>query len=373
MKTQLAQRPTIREVARLSNVSVCTVSLVLSGNPAARRISESTREKVRTTAKSLGYKANSLGRDLQRGYSNQILLMIVSWNLATSHSATAMAISRAAARKNLLLTVHVADDDKSAEEFVTKQNLHNLGGVLILWDSPALEHSALMNLASDGVPVIALLPGTFHTLSAVTIDRDQAGHAATRHLIELGHRKIGFIGDSVTRPGTTLRKLAGYNRAMADAGLEFNPNYVAEVTDYGFSGGQSGFRMLHQRHPDLTAVFCINDGMALGAIEAARRVGMQTPLQFSAIGFGDSAEGRYWSPKLTTFSLECDRVAEKAIDVALEHRKGPHAEANSVLLPTLLLVRESTGPLAAQTDSSVLVKKSREMAITSIAQLPASS
>src|SRR5438034_9577865 len=92
-----------------------------------------------SAAEQLGYKFNPIGRALQRGYTNLVTLLIVTWNLATSHAATAMAISRAAAQHDLALTVHVADDDQSAEAFVQRNILHSLGGVLVLWDSPAFQ------------------------------------------------------------------------------------------------------------------------------------------------------------------------------------------------------------------------------------------
>ena len=108
----------------------------------------------------LGYRFNPIGRALQRGYTNQVTLLIVTWNLATSHAATAMAISRSAASHDLTLTVHVADDDRTAEAFVRSNIVHSLGGVLVLWDSPAFEQSSLRQLATEGIPIIDLLPGS---------------------------------------------------------------------------------------------------------------------------------------------------------------------------------------------------------------------
>src|ERR1041385_4647695 len=101
-------RPTIKDVARAANVSQSTVSYILNDAQASKRISEATKQRVWRAIEKLGYKFNPIGRALQRGYSNQVTLLIVSWNLATSHAATAMAISRAAAKRDLALTVHVA-------------------------------------------------------------------------------------------------------------------------------------------------------------------------------------------------------------------------------------------------------------------------
>src|SRR5881227_2023114 len=133
-----ASRPTIKDVARIASVSQSTVSYILNNARASERISSQTKKRVWAAVEKLGYKFNPIGRALQRGYTNQVTLLIVTWNLAISHSVTAMAISRAAAMHELALTVHVADDDESAEEFVRRNILHSQGGVLVLWDSPAL-------------------------------------------------------------------------------------------------------------------------------------------------------------------------------------------------------------------------------------------
>jgi DNA-binding LacI/PurR family transcriptional regulator len=330
-------------VARTAKVSAATVSYVLSNGRAAGRISPPTKQRILAAVERLGYRFNPVGRALQRGHTNQIILLIVTWDLASSHAATAMAISRAAARQDLALTVHVADDDASAEAFLHRHALHHLAGVLVLWDSPAFSRSALRRLATDGLPVLDLLPGSPDGISVVTADREDAAYRATRHLLELGHRQIGLIGDTLTRPKTTLRKLAGYRRALKNAGIRFQEAFVQNVTEFGFEGGQRGFRELFARCPGLTGLFCINDQIALGAMDAARELGRMCPAQCSVIGFGDSPEGRHWRPKLTTFALSAERVASEAIELVLQQRLRPSAKPKIILIPEDLLLRESTG------------------------------
>jgi DNA-binding LacI/PurR family transcriptional regulator len=330
-------RPTIKDVARAAKVSPATVSYVLSDSRAAGRISPQTKKRVLSTVERLWYRRNPVGRDLQRGHTDQIVLMIVTWDLTSSHAATAMAISRAAAQQGLALTVHVADDDSNAETLLYRHALHHLSGVLVLWDSPAFSRSSLRRLAAEGLPVIDLLPGSPDGISVVTADREDAAYRATRHLLELGHRQIGLIGDTLTRAKTTLRKLAGYRRALKDAGIGYQKAFVQNVTEFGFEGGQRGVRQLLGRCPDVTGLFCINDQIALGAMDAANDLGRACPAQFSVIGFGDSAEGRHWRPKLTTFALSAERVASEAIQLVLEQRRAPPAKPKTILIPEDLL------------------------------------
>src|SRR5436190_9887539 len=335
-------RPTIKDVARVANVSQSTVSYILNNTRAAERISQQTKERVRVAVERLGYKFNPIGRALQRGYTDEVTLLIVTWNLATSHAETAMAISRAAARHGLALTVHVADDDSEAEAFVCRSSFHGTGGVLVLWDSPAFAQSSLRQIGSEGVSVIDLLPGNLEGISMVTADREDAGFRATQHLLQLGHTQIGFIGDAQTRPKTTLRKLAGYRRALEEAGLVYSESTTENVVEFGFEGGRLGFQKLIERRSEITALFCINDAMALGAIDAARDLGRACPGDLAVAGFGDSPEGRHSRPRLTTIALSANRVAEQAIDLLLERRNNGLAKPATVLIPEELVVRQST-------------------------------
>jgi DNA-binding LacI/PurR family transcriptional regulator len=340
-------RVTLRDVAREAGVSLSAVSYVLNDSQHAQRISESTSQRIRDAASRLGYRCDPIGRALQRGYTNQVTLLIVSWNLAISHAASAMAISRAAAQHDLALTVHVADDDSAAEAFVRRNVLHGIGGVLVLWDSPAFRCSALRQVATEGVPVVDLLPDSPEGVSVVTADREDAFFRGTRYLIELGHREIGLIGDLVSRPKTTLSKLAGYRRALEAYGLHYQEACVQNVTEFGFEGGQHGFAELIRRRPAVTALFCINDAIALGAMDAARHLGRQCPTDLSVIGFGDSPEGRHWHPALTTIALSPDRVAASAIQLIWHQRVERRVERKTILIPEELILRESTGPSPA--------------------------
>ena len=344
VNTTLPTRPTIKDVARAANVSQATVSYVLNDSKAALRISEGTKRRVREAVDRLGYRFNPVGRALQRGQTSQVTLLIVSWNLAISHAATAMAISRAAATHDLALTVHVADDDQSAEAFIRRTVLHHLRGVLVLWDSPAFQESSLKQLAAEGVPIIDLLPDGAEGISVVTVDREEAFFRGTRHLIELGHKNIGILCDSIARPKTTMRKLVGYRHALESGGLPYQETFVQNVTEFGFEGGQGGARQLIGRCPGITGLFCINDAMALGAIDAATELGRRCPADLSVVGFGDSPEGRHSRPKLTTFELSSGRVATDAIQLIVDQRLHPRPEPRTILIPEELIVRESTGP-----------------------------
>jgi len=344
MRQRLKARPTLKDVARLAKVSYATVSYILNNNKHAARISDKTRDAILKAAGRLRYKPDPSGRALQRGYTNQVTLLITTWELAISHAATAMAISRAASARELDVSVQVADTSEEAAAFLEHRMLHNSGGMLVLWDSPALKKSRLQQLAAEGLPVVDLLPDAPAGISVVTADREDAGRRATRHLIELGHRKIGMLGDSVTRIKTSLRKVAGYRLALKEAGIRYDERLMENVTESGFQGGYKGFQRLANRCPEVTALFCLNDPTALGAITAAADMGRRCPEDISVVGFGDAPEASYWRPSLTTFSLSSDAIAAKSVELLVELRKNRKKARKTILIPEEFIIRNSTGP-----------------------------
>src|SRR5262249_19039363 len=157
-------------------------------------------------------------------------------------------------------------NDLEAEVFLKRRLLHNIGGLLVLWDSPAMRNSSLSRMAVEGFPVVDLLPDSPAGLSSVTPDRENAFLLGPRYRIDLGHRRIALISDTLMRPKTTLRKLAGYRRALEEADLDFEKELVVEVRDFGFEGGLGAYPVLMQRDLNVTAAICINDAIALGLI-----------------------------------------------------------------------------------------------------------
>ncbi|MGI8966922.1 MAG: LacI family DNA-binding transcriptional regulator, partial [Limisphaerales bacterium] len=180
-------------------------------------------------------------------------------------------------------------------------------------------------------------------ISTVTPDRENAFFQGTSHLIQLGHRCIGLISDSLTRPKTTLCKLAGYRRALEAARVKYDESLVVDVTEFGFEGGMSGFPRLVQRNPKVTAAICINDAIALGVIAAAGDAGRPCPEYFSVVGFGDSTMGKYWRPSLTTLALSANRVAEMSISLIFRQREESSLKSQTILVPEIFIARQSTG------------------------------
>jgi LacI family transcriptional regulator, repressor for deo operon, udp, cdd, tsx, nupC, and nupG len=344
MSKRRKSRPTLEDVARMAKVSYATVSYILNNNKHAARISGKTRDAILKAAGRLRYQPDPMGRALQRGYTNQVTLLITTWELAVAHAAEAMAISRAASARELDVSVQVADTHEDAADFLEKRMLHHSGGLLVLWDSPASKNARLQQLAAEGLPVVGLLPGAPSGISSVTPDREDAGRRATKHLIELGHRNIGVLADSIKHIKTRMRKLAGYRRALKEAGIRYDERLMEHAATSDFQGGYDAFQRLYRRCPDVAALFCLCDATALGAITAAADVGRRCPEDISVVGFGDAPAARYWRPSLTTFSLSCDAIAAHAIELLIDLRKNRRRKPERILIPEELIIRNSTGP-----------------------------
>lgn len=340
----IIRKPTIEDVAREAGVSQTTVSFVLSRSEHAARISPETKQRIVEVADRLGYRRNAIGAALQRGYSDTVVLLAVTWELAMSHSDTTIAVTRATADLGLTTIVHVASDNFEASSFLQKVTSLNPYGLLLVWDTSTPPVQLLQELIQRGLPVVSVIPTSVEGVINVTADREQGYYEATRRLIELGHRKIGMILDTSTRWETSYRKEAGYKRALEEAGIEFDQTLLEEETGFGFEAGYEGMTNLLARRLDVTAVLCINDAKALGAIRRIQDIGLSVPEDISVIGYGASVEGQYARPKLTTLAVPSLEVAQKAVSVLTECRRNPERSVEPIYMPMTVIERESTGP-----------------------------
>lgn len=337
------RKPTIKDVGRLAGVSQTAVSYVLSDSKHAERISPETRNRILDAAAKLGYTRNSIGAALQRGYTDAMVILAVTWDLASSHSNTIMSISRVAASKGLSTIVHVAGGDEEAIKFISNVMSLNPYGLMILWDSASLPVNELHELSKHGLPIVDLMPYSIDGIISVTADREQGFYLAMKHLTDLGHKRIGFILDTVGRMKTSIPKLEGYKRALEHAGMEFQPSLLQEAGSYSFDAGYNGARHLLNRHPDMTAVLCINDPMALGAVAAAQDMNLEVPSDLSVVGYGAQGESDYFRPKLSTLEMPSAEIAQCAVEVLVEMRQSELVSMDPVTVSMSLIARESTG------------------------------
>ncbi len=300
----------IRDVAREAGVSVTTVSHILNDVVSARA-SDETRERVRATAQRLGYGANRIARSLRRQQSEMIGLL--SEEIATTpHAGRIILGAQQAARERglTLVLINTSRDELDIQRDTDALLRQQVDGVLYA----TMYHREITLPASlQAVPTV-LIDSTSEDgrVPSVVPDEEGGAYVAVDELIRHGHRRIGFITNSDDVPATRGR-LAGYRKALADAGLDFDPSLVVAEQSETPGGYKAAVEVLGR--PDRpTGLFCYNDRMAMGAYRAAAELGLRIPDDLSLVGFDNQeliAEGLY--PALTTVALPHFEMGEWAL------------------------------------------------------------
>ncbi|TIR69752.1 MAG: LacI family transcriptional regulator, partial [Mesorhizobium sp.] len=261
---------TIADVARYAGVSVATVSHVMNRT---RHVEPETAERVRAAITALRYSPNSLARSLRRGETKTIGLLLPD-NSNPFFASVARQIEDAGFVAGY--TVILCNSDGSAEKeerYLSVLMAKQIDGLIFAGSS---DHARVFSHLSAALPAV-LLDREIHSVhvDSVLVDHDHGGYLAGRHLVGLGHSKIGVIGgprDSSSSPA----RLRGFTRALAEAGIDLPASWVVD-SDYHFAGGRLAMERLMAQAPEITAVFACNDLMAMGAITALRTRGLRVP------------------------------------------------------------------------------------------------
>jgi len=330
-------RVTLAMIAAEAGVSKATVSKVLNGRT---DVSADTRSRLESLLRSHGYRrrpAASPSRtievvlsDLDAGWS----LEVIGGIERTAHEAGF----------SVILTVS-GDRHAPADEWLDGVLLRRPAGVVLMFaDLPREQRE---KLRARGMPFAIIAPSGDPSPGVPSVgsaNRDGA-FAATRHLIELGHRRIAAI----TGPRDmmcSVARLEGYREAMAAARLPVDPDWVRFGT-FLPAGGEVHARELLARRDRPTAVFAGSDLQALGVIAAATATGLAVPTDLSVVGYDDIALSRWMSPQLTTVHQPLARMGAEAARMVLHLAEGGVADSRRIDLPARLVVRGSSAPVAA--------------------------
>jgi LacI family transcriptional regulator len=337
-------RPTIREVAREAGVSIATVSHALSGK---RPVSGATRKRITSAARRLGYRPNQLAAAMITGRT-QTLGVLVPDIANPFFSGLVHAAEGAAATRGYTVVFSTAELDPALEARAVEVLQDKRIDALLYLGGTDRENKALRALARTGTPVVALdeaLPTIPRNASLVTVDNEGGGRLAARHLLELGHTSLGAITGPSGLP-TSRDRLKGFTKGAG----EHKPHRrrVRYADAYTIEGGRAAALDLLEREPDITALFCANDLMALGALEAARSLDRRVPEDLSLVGFDDVFVSALVSPPLTTIRQPLARLGKEAAELAIDLIEGQATGPERRVLPVELVVRESTVPQAAR-------------------------
>ena len=332
---------TMRDIARATNLSQSTVSRVLNGTPTVIPIADDTRERVLATATTLGYRPNPFARGL-RGASTMLLGLIVRDITDPFFAGAIEAVTTVAGSRGY--NVVLGHAHARADEAITLWSVleaRHCDAILLLGDmrdQPRL----LQDLAGAHVPVVALWQGTQATgVPSVGVDNQAGIRAVLDHLIELGHRRIAFVGGR--RLGDIKEREEAFVQHVARLHEPLREGYVQHGVNEPASGVTALERLLVLPEPP-TAVVAATDVLAIGLLHAAHERGLRVPDQLSITGFDDLPLAAFTVPSLTTVGMPVREIIEHAVRMALGEEQA--RDRPPPVLEPALVVRASTGPAA---------------------------
>ncbi|MFF3063996.1 LacI family DNA-binding transcriptional regulator [Oerskovia sp. NPDC057915] len=326
----------IDDVAQAAGVSTATVSRALRGLP---NVSASTRARVRAEAERLGYVPSPSAASLATGRTRTIGVItpwVNRWFFANVIEGAERAL-RSVGYDVLLYTFEV-DDGRPRRKVDPTVLRRRVDGTLVV--GLPLEDDEVASLVALGTPLAFVGSGPADQVT-VRLDDVRTGSLATRHLLDLGHRVVGHITgqpDLVSSWSPPVERSTGYERALRKAGIEPSPDLVVNG-GFDVAGGRSSTKELLRRRPDVTAIFAASDEMAMGAILAARDLGLDVPGDLSVVGVDGHDLGELVG--LTTIGQDAYQQGADASMLLMEMINGAPVP-ESLTYPTHLVRRSST-------------------------------
>lgn len=342
---------TIRDVAREAGVSVSTVSRVLNEKP---DVAPATRERVQAAIARLNFRANPAARHLAGAPIRAIGLLLPG--LRSQYELEIMrgvADAVAAFGRELVVYYQAEPTPRRLHAQFARLARGAIDGLVIVL--PRAAEDEALQLQQRGMPVILVdHRGLGAAVPAVAAANFAGGYEGTRYLINLGHRRIGYIVGEAAIPASTDR-LAGYRDALAEAGLPTDERLIYRA-DFSTIGGYAGARSLMALADPPTAIFAANDASALGVLDGLRDLGLRIPQDVSVVGFDDIRAAADAHPPLTTVRQPLAEMGATAVSMLLDILDGHTLPADRVELPTRLIVRESCAPLETPTGGESTVE-----------------
>jgi LacI family transcriptional regulator len=329
----------LKDIAHDLGVSVVTVSKVLRGNT---DIGEETRRRVLKRMKELNYQPNMMARGLASGRTYTIGLVVPDL-VHPFFAEFAKSLGGVLRTSNRALILASSEEDPEVE----RQEIRTLlsrGVDVLLIASCQTNLRNFYELGNARTPYL-LFDRNFPHLAAHFVGTDdvKVGEIATRHLVEIGRKRIAHIGGKNTSP--SFDRLRGYRNALAESRLPVQESYIVVRERMEESGDRVGFQAMQELlklEPRPDAVFCYNDLTAIGAIDATLQAGLLVPEDIAVIGCGNLRYANYLRVPLSSIDHGTIELGRIAGEFALELSGNPEQAAKSVIVPSTLVVREST-------------------------------
>ena len=319
---------TIKDVAKLAGVAVSTASYALSGK---KKISEQTKQKVLEAARQLNYQKNGFASDLKKSKTNTVALILSDLS-GPYYSEIIKGLQDVVVQNeyDLIASSSFGGSDSAAVKFLKEKRVD--GAVVFAHNIP---DEILLQSAREGFPIVVIdrTIKSEHIIS-VEVDNFHGGFMATKHLIEHGHKEIGFVSGPTNSYDNSLR-FNGYLKALSDSNLEYKSMWNISG---GFTreGGYRATKMILSQKTMPTAIFFANDEMALGGIKAFEENAIRVPQDLSIIGFDDIQILEYAKPRLTTIKQPKYEMGALSGHLLFQALSGVETESNYKLSAELV-------------------------------------
>ena len=331
---------TIKEIAERAGVSIGTVSNVLNNLSTVR---EPARRRVLMTIDELGYQPSLLGRALRKDKTNMIVMIVP--DITNPFFPAAVRGAEDVAFQNGFRLVLCNSDNSFAKEatYIREMQTYRPSGLIVVPSDLSRSADEARIYLKNGACVVYLdrVPAKWKG-DSVTSNHEEGAYAATRHLIDLGHKRIATITGSLSGP-SAIARLRGFERAMKSARLTVPPAFIQHA-DFNKIAGYEKATTLLQNKSRPTAIFAANDLIAFGVLAAMREAGLNCPKDISIVGFDNLDDSDVTVPRLTTVDQFAYRLGAQATQTVIDSLGGRKGRVRQILLEPELRLKESTAP-----------------------------
>lgn len=331
------KKPTISDVANEADVSKSTVSRIINNAP---NVDAELRERVLEVIERLDYQPSRAARILKKNLQDVIGFLVPSITNTIFGDVLQGAEDQAYNNKMGIVAYSTADSLQRQQMYLDALLAEQLAGLVIV-PVPGTDPKMLSSMQNQGIPIV-LLDRKLKDLDADYIgsDNQQGASVAVHHLVENGYRRIATIAGS-QNVSTGIERLNGYRQALAEANLDYNPDWVVS----GNFSEEESYRALkslveQDNRPD--AIFVANDSMMVGALHAIKDLNIRVPDDFAIIGFDELPLADLLSPSLTTVQQVADALGQEALRLLFDRMQHPNRPSRVVQMSTRINIREST-------------------------------
>ncbi|MEB8433518.1 LacI family DNA-binding transcriptional regulator [Cocleimonas sp. KMM 6892] len=333
------KKPTLQDVAAKANVSTATVSRCLN---APDKVRTEVQQKINQAIDELGYVPDGAARALASRRTNTVGVIVPTIdNSIFSKALQYLQTGLNKANYTLLLTNNSFSEEIELREVQTLLS-RGIDGIVMVGAQHHPEIYKAINRYQ--IPIVNLwIYDPDSEYSCIGFDHIKAGKQITKHLLELGHESFGVISGTRENNDRAEERFKGLKQQLDEAGIILEDDRVIDCR-FSVENGSKSFHKLLDRHPDITAIICGNDVLAIGALHGAQERGIRVPEDLSITGFDNIEILPFLKPSLTTINSPSRRMGEKAADYILQQIKDKTNIIERIELEAELIVRETTGP-----------------------------